>query len=132
MIISIEHQVKLLVFSIASGIMTGLLFDIYRIIRGFENPNRIITYIQDILFWIMSSILVFIFLLYFNYAYVGFYVYLFIAIGILLYLKLISSMFLIIIHRFLILLGKLLRIISNSLLFPIEFLIYKIKGKKVK
>ena len=88
MIISINHQVKLLVFSLASGMITGVLFDIYRIIRGLENPNRVITFIEDTLFWILTGILVFVFLLYTNYAYVGFYVYLFIAIGIYLYMNL--------------------------------------------
>ncbi|WP_315117248.1 spore cortex biosynthesis protein YabQ [uncultured Clostridium sp.] len=132
MIISIEHQVKLVVFSLASGIITGILFDIYRIIRGFENPNKIITYIQDILFWIMSSILVFIFLLYFNYAYVGVYVYLLISIGIFFYLKIASDIFIKILYNFIVVIGKLLRILKNSILFPIELLIYKIKNKKVK
>lgn len=132
MIISIEHQVKLVVFSLASGIITGILFDIYRIIRGFENPNKVITYIQDILFWIMSSILVFIFLLYFNYAYVGVYVYLLISVGIFFYLKIASSIFIKILYNFIVVIGKLLRILKNSILFPIELLIYKIKDKKVK
>ncbi|MEW9096709.1 MAG: spore cortex biosynthesis protein YabQ [Clostridiaceae bacterium] len=132
MIISIEHQVKLVVFSLASGIITGILFDIYRIIRGFENPNKVITYIQDILFWIMSSVLVFIFLLYFNYAYVGFYVYLLIIVGIFFYLKLASDIFIKVLHNSISFIGKLLRILKNIILFPIELLIYKIKNKKVK
>ncbi|MBU5486268.1 spore cortex biosynthesis protein YabQ [Clostridium sp. MSJ-11] len=132
MIISIEHQVKLVVFSLASGIITGILFDIYRIIRGFENPNKVITYIQDILFWIMSSILVFIFLLYFNYAYVGFYVYLFIIVGIFFYLKLASNIFIKVLYNSINIIGKLLRVLKNTILFPIELLIYKIKNKKVK
>lgn len=132
MIISIEHQVNLVVYSIASGFLTGGLFDIYRIIRGFENPNKIITYIQDILFWILSSILVFIFLLYFNYAYIGFYVYLFITMGILLYLKLISNKFTKLTYIVITFLGRFLRIIRNTILFPMEFIIYKINNKKVK
>ncbi|PRR77196.1 Spore protein YabQ [Clostridium liquoris] len=130
MIISINHQVKLLVFSLASGMITGVLFDIYRIIRGLENPNRVITFIEDTLFWILTGILVFVFLLYTNYAYVGFYVYLFIAIGIYLYMKLISDFFIAIQYGFLKSLGKFLRILKNNLIFPIEVIIYKIRRKK--
>lgn len=130
MLISINHQVKLLIFSLMSGMITGILFDIYRIIRGFENPNRVITFIEDTLFWTFTGILVFVFLLYTNYAYVGFYVYLFIAMGIYVYMKLISSVFITVQYRFLKCFGKFLRILKNNIVFPIEVIIYKIRRKK--
>ncbi|WP_125154105.1 spore cortex biosynthesis protein YabQ [Clostridium rectalis] len=130
MIISIHQQLKLLIFSLASGIITGILFDIYRIIRGFENPKQIVTFIEDTLFWILSGILVFIFLLYTNYAYVGFYVYLFIALGIYLYLKFVSKVFLKVLHNILKSIGKALRMSKNLIFFPIEVMIYKFRRKK--
>lgn len=130
MLISINHQVKLLVFSLMSGIMTGVLFDIYRIIRGFENPNKVITFIEDTLFWILTGIIVFVFLLYTNYAYIGFYVYVFIVLGTYFYIKLISNAFITIQYKFLKGLGKFLRILKNNIVFPIEVIIYKIRRKK--
>ncbi|WP_027625376.1 spore cortex biosynthesis protein YabQ [Clostridium lundense] len=130
MLISINHQVKLLVFSLISGIMIGVLFDIYRIIRGFENPNKVITFIEDTLFWILTGIIVFVFLLYTNYAYIGFYVYLFIILGTYFYMKLISNVFITVQYKILKGLGKLLRMLINNIVFPIEVIIYRIRRKK--
>ncbi|KAJ50946.1 spore cortex biosynthesis protein YabQ [Clostridium tetanomorphum] len=130
MIISINHQLRLLIFSLLSGILTGILFDIYRVIRGLENPNKVVTFIEDMLFWILSGIVVFIFLLYTNYAYIGFYVYLFIAIGIYFYIKLISKTYIKIQYKLIKSVGKFLRIMKNNILFPIEVIIYKIRRKK--
>lgn len=130
MLISISHQLKLVIFSFLSGVLTGILFDVYRIIRGFEGTNKILTFIEDMLFWIFSSIVVFIFLLFTNYAYIGFYVYLLIALGIYVYLKLLSKVILDIEYKILKTMGKLLRISKNILLFPIDLLLYTIKRKK--
>ncbi|WP_097027780.1 spore cortex biosynthesis protein YabQ [Clostridium peptidivorans] len=130
MLISISHQLKLVIFSFLSGVLTGILFDVYRIIRGFEGTNKILTFIEDMLFWIFSSVVVFIFLLFTNYAYIGFYVYLLIALGIYVYLKLLSKVILAIEYKILKNMGKLIRISKNILLFPIDFLLYTIKRKK--
>lgn len=68
MLIPIQTQINMILYSILAGILTGLLFDIYRIIRGFENPNKVLTFIEDILFWIFAALLVFIFALHWIYV----------------------------------------------------------------
>ncbi|WP_298846359.1 spore cortex biosynthesis protein YabQ, partial [uncultured Clostridium sp.] len=109
MIISIVDQVKLIIFSLLAGIITGVFFDIYRLIRGFKNPNKILTIIQDLLFWTLTSIVVFIFLMYTNEGYINFYVYVCLIIGVYLYLKLISRIFIKLQYRSLKFNGKLFR-----------------------
>ena len=53
---------------------------------------KVITVVEDILFLDISSYYSFLyFLLYTNYAYIGFYVYLFILLGMLFYIKFISK-----------------------------------------
>ncbi|OFI06568.1 spore cortex protein YabQ [Clostridium acetireducens DSM 10703] len=130
MVISISQQLKLVIFSIIAGQITGMLFDLYRLIRGFKVDNKLVTFIEDTLFWIFSAILVFVFLLFTNYAYIGLYVYFCIAIGIIIYLKFISKTFLRIQYKFLKNLMKFFRILVNILLYPLESLIYKIRNKK--
>lgn len=130
MLISISHQLKLVIFSFLSGVLTGVLFDVYRIIRGFEGTNKILTFIEDTLFWTFSSIVVFIFLLFTNYAYIGFYVYLLIALGIYIYLRLFSRIILSVEHKMLKTMGKFLRVSKNILLLPIDVLLYTIRRKK--
>ena len=130
MIISLVDQVKLIIFSLLSGIITGVFFDIYRLIRGFKNPNKIITIIQDLLFWTLTSIVVFMFLMYTNEGYINFYVYVCLIIGVYLYLKLISNVFIKLQYRSLKFNAKLIRVARNVMLHPVNLLFYKLKIKK--
>ena len=118
MVISISQQFRLVIFSIVAGLITGMLFDFYRFIRGFSNVNKILTFIEDTLFWIFTSVVVFIFLLYTNYAYIGIYVYLCIAVGVYLYIKLISKFFISSQYRIFKYMGKVLRVSKNLILYP--------------
>ena len=91
MLIPIRSQFNLIAYSVLAGVLTGVLFDIYRIIRGMENPNKLLTFIEDILFWIFAAISVFAFLLYTGHVYVGIYLYLYIAFGLYIYIRLIRD-----------------------------------------
>lgn len=130
MIISLINQVKLIIFGLLSGLITGILFDLYRLIRGFENPNKVLTIIQDLLFWTLTSIVVFIFLMYTNEGYINFYVYVCLIIGAYLYLKLFSSVFIRVQYRLLKFHGKSFRVVWNLILYPADLLLYKLKIKK--
>ena len=92
MLLPLMTQIKLLVFDILAGVFTGVLFDIYRIIRG-TSYNKVINFIEDILFWIFVSTIIFIFLAYNNYAYFEFYCYVYIALGLFIYIKICSKYF---------------------------------------
>jgi spore cortex biosynthesis protein YabQ len=132
MIISLINQVKLIIFGLLSGIITGVLFDIYRLIRGFENPNKILTIIQDLLFWTLTSIVVFIFLMYTNEGYINFYVYVCLIIGVYLYLKVFSRVFIKVQYKLFKFSGKAFRVIMNVILYPSDLLFYKHRIKKNK
>ena len=88
--LELEVQFEIIIYALASGIIVGVLFDIYRIIRG-NDGHKIIIAIQDILFWLLCSIIIFIFLLYTNYAFLGTYVYLCMGLALFIYLKLFSG-----------------------------------------
>ncbi|MCJ7687934.1 MAG: spore cortex biosynthesis protein YabQ [Clostridiaceae bacterium] len=130
MIISLISQVKLIVFGLLAGIITGVCFDIYRLIRGFENANKVMTIIQDLLFWVLTSIVVFIFLMYTNEGYINFYVYLCLIIGVYLYLKCLSTVFIRVQFNLIKFYGKVFRVGWNIVLYPVNLLIYKLKIKK--
>ncbi|WP_242859770.1 spore cortex biosynthesis protein YabQ [Clostridium argentinense] len=124
-----EQQIILFVFSLLSGVLIGVLFDIYRIIRGVEDVGAIITIIQDILFWIATGFIVFIFMMYTSYAYMSFNVFVYVSIGLFVYIKLISKIFINVLHNVLVAIGKVLRVIFNTLSYPVRFCLYKIIGK---
>lgn len=50
----INNQAYLFLIFTINGILIGLLFDFFRILRRSFNTKDIITYIQDIVFWILT------------------------------------------------------------------------------
>lgn len=122
-------QLDIIVYSILAGVLCGIIFDLYNIIRGVKIPKFIVV-IQDILFWIFSATVVFIFLLYVNYAFLGFYVYIFMILTLIIYLKLVSPLILKIQRKIIKNVGLILRIILKNLLYAIKTIYYLICGKK--
>ncbi|CAB1254674.1 spore cortex biosynthesis protein YabQ [Clostridium sp. MT-14] len=129
MIISIGDQVRIILFSIMAGIITGVLFDFYRLIRGLSGLNKIIMFIEDTLFWLFTAVIVFVFLMYTNYAYLRMYVYILLAVGIYLYLKIFSRIFIGFYEKLFRILGRVFRVILNTLVYFFQYVIYIIKKK---
>ncbi|MCM0649004.1 spore cortex biosynthesis protein YabQ [Clostridium swellfunianum] len=129
MLSSISTQFNLLLFSLLAGVITGVLFDLYRVFRGLENPNIVVTFIEDTLFWILTGIIVFIFLLMTNHAYMREYVYIAIAAGILLYMVLLSKYFIKAQYKIVRTTAKYIRITFNFAFYPLQLLFYSLKRK---
>ena len=92
--LEINMQVNIVIYSFIAGIITGILFDIYRIFRGM-NKIKVITIIEDLLFWSLSSLIIFTFLLYMNYAFLTLYVYVFMVISLGIYLRFLVDFFMV-------------------------------------
>ncbi len=60
------NQFYLLCIFLVSGIIIGILFDFFRILRrSFKTPDAI-TYIQDILFWLLTGAFLLYIIFYFS------------------------------------------------------------------
>ena len=55
---NLENQAYLFVIFILNGFLIGILFDIFRILRKSFKTKDWLTYIQDILFWILTGFIV--------------------------------------------------------------------------
>ena len=89
----VQNQAYLfLVFSL-TGVEIGILFDFFRILRRTIKTGNIVTYIQDILFWILTGILVLYNIWYFNNGEIRVYMLLGIIIGTLIYVSTLSNIF---------------------------------------
>ena len=130
MLISIKAQLNVLIYSVIAGMITGVLFDIYRMIRGIKNPKAILSFLCDLMFWVFSAFIVFIFLLYTNYAFMEIYIFLYIALGTYIYLKLLSSFFTYINHKIIKTLGIIIRILKNNIIYPFQLFCYHFKNTK--
>lgn len=52
------NQANLFIIFSLVGIIIGLLFDIFRVLRKVFKTKDILTYIEDILFWILTGIII--------------------------------------------------------------------------
>ncbi|MDR3596572.1 spore cortex biosynthesis protein YabQ [Clostridium sp.] len=129
MLLGLNMQINLVIYSLIGGIITGILFDIYRGIRGL-NSLKILNVIEDLLFCVLIALVVFTFLLYTNYAFLTPYVYAFIIIATLMYFKFISKYF----YTIEIIIGKalykLIRILLKNMWYPLKIIAYKITDRR--
>lgn len=78
-----------MVFSIV-GVAIGLLFDFFRILRKTIKTNDIFTYIEDILFWILTGIIIILAMFYFCDGQLRFFMVMGIILGTVIYIFTIS------------------------------------------
>jgi len=127
--LELNMQINLVIYSLVGGFIAGILFDIYRGIRGI-NSIKILIIIEDILFCILIALIVFTFLLYTNYAFLTPYVYAFIIIAILLYFRFISKYFyvseVVVVKIF----CKSIRILLKNVWYPLKIIAYKITDRR--
>ncbi|MDD7795050.1 spore cortex biosynthesis protein YabQ [Clostridium sp. 'White wine YQ'] len=121
-------QYNIIIYSLLAGMLTGILFDAYRIIRG-SGINKVIIVFEDLLFGILGGLAIFTFLLYYNSAFLGFYVYCGIIIGFILYLRLISKYILRFEKVLLSGVNKFFRMILINVIYIFKIIFYKILGK---
>ena len=123
-----DIQFSIIFYAIIAGILTGAMFDLYRIIRGNINVKVIIV-IEDILFWVLAAMIVFAFLLYKNYAFLGPYVYVFMLISLAVYIKFISES---VIKAEVIILNMIIKVsrkLFKNLIYPFKVIFYNLTGK---
>lgn len=89
-IVIINQAYLFLIFTI-NGFIIGFIFDFFRILRkSFKTPN-IVTYIEDICFWILTGYLLLYSIFVFNNGEIRIFMFLGICIGIILYMLILSK-----------------------------------------
>lgn len=126
MILPIKLQGYYFLTSIAAGLIIGLMFDIYRIIRGFDSPKKGLTIISDLLFWILASVLIFTFFLYASDGYLRYNTFIGVILGTLIYALLISRWIIKSLKWITFYIIKLLRVLIFLILYPIKLIRYGI------
>jgi len=88
--VQVESQFSIFLSTVATGITLGVLFDFYRVLRGTFRPKVLITWVTDLLYWLIATAIVFIALVLSNWGELRFYVFLGIISGVGLYYRLLS------------------------------------------
>ena len=115
-----------LIFTI-NGIVIGILFDIFRILRRSFKTSDIITYIQDILFWILTGLILLYSIFTFSNGEIRLYMFFGVFIGCLIYMLIFSKYFININVKIILIIKKIVGKIITIILYPIKILIHIIK-----
>ena len=87
------NQAYLFVIFIINGFLIGIFFDIFRILRKSFKTNDFFTYLEDIIFWILSGMLILYSIFVFNNGEIRGYFFLSIIIGVIIYMLIFSKVF---------------------------------------
>ena len=120
-----------------TGILIGVLFDIFRILRKSFYTADWITYIQDVLFWILAGSMMLFSIFTFNHGEIRSYVFIGILIGIVIYMLAISKLFVKSSVNIILFLKKVLsypihlieKVVKVIIINPILFIMRKGKGR---
>lgn len=115
-------QLYSFIIYIVSGIIIGIFFDIFRILRKSFKTSDILTYIEDILFWLCSAIFLLFVLFKLNNGEIRSYTIIGLLLGVLLYMLTISKYFIKLNVKILTFFKKIIGKIINIILIPIKVL----------
>ena len=126
----VENQAYLfLVFSL-TGVVLGVLFDFFRVLRKTFKTGDFVTYIEDILYWILAGIIILYNIWFFNDGEIRVFMILGILMGAIIYCLTLSPIFIKIDYCFMKKIKGVFTLLYNILKIPIEFMINLLKKIK--
>lgn len=118
----VANQAYLFLIFTINGIFIGVLFDIFRILRKSFKTADILTYIEDISFWILTGLILLYSIFRFSNGEIRFYMFLGVFIGCLLYMLIFSKYFVTINVKIITTIKKAVIKIISIVIFPIKII----------
>lgn len=116
------NQANLFLIFTINGIAIGILFDIFRILRKSFKTSDFVTYMQDLLFWILTGFILLYSIFTFSNGEVRFYMFLGVFLGCLIYMILFSKYFININVKIIKIIKKIVSIIFTPINLTIKFI----------
>ncbi|MCI8617501.1 MAG: spore cortex biosynthesis protein YabQ [Clostridia bacterium] len=123
----VTNQAYLFIIFTINGIIIGILFDIFRILRRSFKTTDIITYVQDILFWILTGFILLYSIFTFSNGEIRFYMFLGVFLGCLIYMLMFSKYFIKVNVKIVIAIKEIIMKLISILLLPIKIVINLLK-----
>ena len=111
--VSLVDQLYAFGMTIVAGLVMGVVFDLFRVLRGSARPRSVLTWAGDILYWVSVTPLVAAVLLHANRGELRFYVVLGIGVGLTLYFTVCSLVVL-----------ETLRLVSRTVGFAVSWIVH--------
>lgn len=112
-----------LLYSLGFGILTGVVYDVFRIIRLSFGSGKAAVFIQDLLFFLVFAFSSFTFILYINNGTLRIYIFLAETLGFFLYYFTLGTFVMKISEKTAAVLKKIRRILFRILSFPVVYLL---------
>ena len=123
------NQIYSFVIFIINGLIIGILFDIFRISRKTFKTSNIVTYIEDIIFWILTGVILLFSIFTFNNGEIRGYIFLGIITGIIFYMLFFSKYFIKINVKIINIIKHIISSIIKILFYPLKILINFLKNR---
>lgn len=115
-----QNQTYAFAMFILNGLLIGILFDIFRIFRKSFNTSDFITYVQDIMFWIFSGLILLYSIFKFNNGEIRLFVFIGVMLGISLYILIFSRMF---VKVSVYIINFIKKLFEKLIIIPIKFIL---------
>jgi spore cortex biosynthesis protein YabQ len=127
MILSMSEQAQFFVLTVLLGAAVGIVYDCFRIIRlAFRHPD-FLTQIEDLIYWLVSTLIIFYVILHRNNGEVRIYALLGVLLGMIIYFCTLSRLIMKISVTIINLVKKIIHFLITIVLFPFK-LILKLLG----
>jgi len=123
--VSVTNQAFVFLSSVIGGLIVGFLFDVFRIFRKVIKTANIITYLQDLLFWILVSLIIFTLVFITNHGELRWYEFVGVILGVIFYSMLFSAYVMRVSVTVINFIKRILLYLLRIILFPF-MIIYKI------
>lgn len=121
------NQAYLFIVFIINGVLIGILFDLFRILRKSFKTSDFITYIEDITFWVLAGFLTLYFIFNFNNGEIRFYILLGIVLGIITYIITFSKYIIKFSVKIVSFIKCIISKINQIIIYPLKFIINILK-----
>lgn len=120
---SIQSQAYIFFATLYGGIIIGFLYDIYRIFRYYAKPKKVATFIEDLVFWLIVSVISLFILIFSNWGEIRGYVFLGFISGAFLYYRILSKPIITILVHVVNFIVKVIKYIFSILFFPFRVIV---------
>lgn len=89
---SVKLQAYIFFTVLYGGLIIGFVYDLYKGLRYYLNPTKILTFVEDLIFWIVATFIIFYILIKSNWGELRGYIFIGLFFGIYLYFKVLSKL----------------------------------------
>jgi len=118
--IALIDEFYIFLFSINYGLLIGFIYDLYRVFRYYSKPKKILSLIEDLIFWLIVTLIFFMFLVKNTDGVIRGFVIVGFLIGSFLYFKIISKYIFSLLIKFFKLILELIHEIISIIVYPLK------------